>query len=200
MPEEGISLLGEQRNPSPRPDIPRVGRGGSSAGSGRPRPPGCALRFPVLPAPWLAPRSAGTGPMRRWLRIMVPEEGSGCPVPRLPWTSVLRLALILSLTGVVAYCFLCIQLRGQPESPAVSRKGRRRKMQTSHPLCGAWGPWGAAGFVGAQRRAVNNQEETGIQAEGRCVWAQADNRPKNKSVKIKMRWRKIVPEDLGGKG
>ncbi|XP_003981821.2 CD70 antigen isoform X1 [Felis catus] len=55
--------------------------------------------------------------MQRCLRIMVPEEGSsGCPVPRLSWMSVLRSAAILSLTGIMAYCFLRVQ-QGQLEPP-----------------------------------------------------------------------------------
>uniref|UniRef100_A0A8C3YFJ6 CD70 antigen n=1 Tax=Catagonus wagneri TaxID=51154 RepID=A0A8C3YFJ6_9CETA len=37
------------------------------------------------------------------------EEGSGCAVPRLPWASILRAALLLLLIGVVIYCFLCGQ-------------------------------------------------------------------------------------------
>ncbi|KAF0887287.1 CD70 protein, partial [Crocuta crocuta] len=90
----------------------------------------------------------------------VPEEGSGCPVPRLPWTSVLRLALILSLTGVVAYCFLCIQLRGQPESPArdmaelqLNHTGQRQKI-TLH-----WfgGPALGRSFVNGLRLDDNGQ-------------------------------------------
>uniref|UniRef100_A0A673TRT0 CD70 antigen n=2 Tax=Suricata suricatta TaxID=37032 RepID=A0A673TRT0_SURSU len=49
---------------------------------------------------------------------MVPEEGSGCPLPRLPWAAALRLALVLSLAGAVVCCFLRDQLWGQHEPPA----------------------------------------------------------------------------------
>ena len=139
----------------------------------------------MLQAPWLAPRPASTGPMQRCLRIMVPEEGSsGCPVPRLSWMSVLRSAAILSLTGIMAYCFLRVQ-QGQLEPPKVRREGGRRKMQTSHLLGGAWGPLGGAGSAGAQRREANHQEENGIEVEGPCVWAQTGERPRIHKIKKK---------------
>ncbi|XP_008562395.1 PREDICTED: CD70 antigen [Galeopterus variegatus] len=35
------------------------------------------------------------------------EESSSCSVPRLPWGSFLRLALLLLLIGMAIYCFLC---------------------------------------------------------------------------------------------
>lgn len=61
--------------------------------------------------------------MQRRLKTTMAEEGSGCPVPRLPWASVLRVALPLLLAGAVIYCFLCTQRLAQQrqlESPGVS--------------------------------------------------------------------------------
>ncbi|XP_008709514.2 CD70 antigen [Ursus maritimus] len=68
--------------------------------------------------------SEEAGPMQRRLRTAMAEEGSGCPVPRLPWASVQRVALqLFILAGVataVIYCFLCAQRLAQQrqlESP-----------------------------------------------------------------------------------
>ncbi|XP_059243671.1 CD70 antigen [Mustela nigripes] len=62
--------------------------------------------------PWrTTPRApAEAGPMQLRLRTMMAEEGSGCPVPRLLWASIQRVALpVFILAGVIAvvYCFLC---------------------------------------------------------------------------------------------
>ncbi|XP_006749189.2 CD70 antigen [Leptonychotes weddellii] len=59
--------------------------------------------------------------MQRRLRAMMAEEGSGCPVPRLPWASIQRVALV-GVVVVAIYCFLCTQrLAQQPqlESPGL---------------------------------------------------------------------------------
>ncbi|XP_025717137.1 CD70 antigen [Callorhinus ursinus] len=55
--------------------------------------------------------------MQRRLRAMMAEEGSGCPVPRLPWASIQKVALA---GAVVVVIFLCTQRLAQPrqlESP-----------------------------------------------------------------------------------
>ncbi|VCW77477.1 unnamed protein product, partial [Gulo gulo] len=109
----------------------RAGRG-LRAEEGRP--------FPVVPAARrLAPRPpAEAAPMQLRLRSTMAEEGSGCPVPRLPWASIQRVALpLLVLAGVIAvlYCFWCQRpaQQRQLESPGwdmaelqLNHTGRRR--------------------------------------------------------------------------
>ncbi|XP_047561457.1 CD70 antigen isoform X2 [Lutra lutra] len=81
---------------------------------------------------------AEAGPMQLRLRTTMAEEGSGCPVPRLPWASIQRVALpLFILAGVIAvvYCLSC-QRPAQPrplESPGwdmaelqLNHTGRRR--------------------------------------------------------------------------
>ncbi|XP_047561448.1 CD70 antigen isoform X1 [Lutra lutra] len=86
----------------------------------------------------LAHHPAEAGPMQLRLRTTMAEEGSGCPVPRLPWASIQRVALpLFILAGVIAvvYCLSC-QRPAQPrplESPGwdmaelqLNHTGRRR--------------------------------------------------------------------------
>ncbi|KAF5911600.1 CD70 antigen [Diceros bicornis minor] len=58
--------------------------------------------------------------MQRRPRTTMAEEGSGCTLRRPPWVSILRVAFLLFLIGMVIYCFLCNQRLSQQhqlESP-----------------------------------------------------------------------------------
>ncbi|XP_002724014.2 CD70 antigen [Oryctolagus cuniculus] len=47
--------------------------------------------------------------MQRGPRAAMAEESTGCVLPRLPWASVLRAALLLALAGVAIHCLVCSQ-------------------------------------------------------------------------------------------
>ncbi|KAM9687582.1 CD70 antigen [Trichechus inunguis] len=68
--------------------------------------------------------------MLRCLRTVMAEEGSGCPVPRLAWASLLRGAFLLFLIGVVSTmvicCMLCIR------KPQESREWDIAELQLNH--------------------------------------------------------------------
>ncbi|XP_032321644.1 CD70 antigen [Camelus ferus] len=54
--------------------------------------------------------------MRPAWRTMLAEERSRCQVPGWPWTPVLRVALLLLLTGTVMYSFFhCLRFAGQQQ-------------------------------------------------------------------------------------
>ncbi|XP_046494635.1 CD70 antigen [Equus quagga] len=53
--------------------------------------------------------------MQRRPRTTMAEEGSGCLVRRLPWVTILRVAFLLILIGMVIYCFVCNQRLAQQQ-------------------------------------------------------------------------------------
>ncbi|EPY86295.1 CD70 antigen [Camelus ferus] len=62
--------------------------------------------------------------MRPAWRTMLAEERSRCQVPGWPWTPVLRVALLLLLTGTVMYSFFhCLRFAGQQQLDSAVRSG-----------------------------------------------------------------------------
>lgn len=132
--------------------------------------------------------------MQLRLRTMMAEEGSGCPVPRLLWASIQRVALpVFILAGVIAvvYCFLCQRpaQQRQLESPGVSRKGRWRDANLP-PAPWSVGTSGRGRLVGAQGEG-DSREENAI-GQSRAQTERQNAGGKRKKKKIGMRWRRVL--------
>lgn len=98
------------------------------------------------------------------------EEGSGCLVRRLPWVTILRVAFLLILIGMVIYCFVCNQRLAQQqqlESSGVSRERRKRDAHLPPATC--WWSLGTSGWglaLPGRGGEGSSREENRVEAEG----------------------------------
>lgn len=200
----GFPCPANNSNPSPLPDIPRVGWGGSQAGLGRQRPPRRARAdVSCSPGSVARPRAA-----RRGRADAAPAEDrdgrGGFRLPGAPPALGVRAegcSAAVHPGGRCDGCNILLPVRPAPRAAAAARVTwgklkRKARVADCHLLRGARGPPGDSvrPCGGAEGRGT-----TGKRTGSRQSPAQTDTQmAKKKKKKIRMRWRKIVQEDLVG--